>query len=1129
MQSDHEGSESSESPVIAADDDSSSDSASSYHPPPAAVKKKKPVSSKTPSKVPSKVTSKPPAAKVVTPASASSSTPSSSKSTKRRRVSSSSESSSSDDDDDESPPKRRHRSSKKKSKKSSKDKKSDKGKRHRKKKKLPPPSSSEESSDEESPPPPPPKPRTTDTFIERRRVLMNDLTTFFEEHALESSSKKLLHKILAMVRETECDSSKKANSALYVPSPRASAAAAPAPAPLPKESCLKCKEMVEKRDIHERDLTGRGTCVKCLIEISRQVKCSFCKQSGKELKNGLCRGCTRSRQLFELAARKCTMCKEEEATGPGGLCISCTMCQNLLKGSKSSVPDPPSAAAASSSSSSSSIKPLLTKRPQPNNSSSSMASPAKKPKLSSRLTSQLATLEQDDYTPPAHSSAAVAPASAAAAAAEPSLPLALRGFKPELERLADDDPRRKPFQLDHEHGIYKDRGQQANVDAIEASIDDSGFAIDTSPKGTGKSVCLATVGHKYDYVFIISPVGGVRADHLATCRLQGTGVAAALSYSTLVGHTGKPLSHPWLRRIDTIEVGGRTRNGTVSKRPLIRFERTEMLVALMQTYRILFVLDEVHNARSQASPRAIALATMFALIFDSSTGKRHQGCRSAVLLQSGTLFDRREQVANILQMIGQLPININKANPLFKVQPKKGEIELYSVQGFYDRCRQLDPETADIIYRRYITFPKKLLSVAPCAGPVKMGTTERCSLFLYNLFVKILQVRHGSCMPAYRHPGFIIRNSFFCFEKQEDLDAYNQAVSGFEAAQKQVDESRKKKDGPVTSMTHVFAQHKNVDASKIPIAIRVVRNRLESNPHCKVIIAVNYTEDAHRLRDALAEYQPLMLTGEESATENQRIILQKAFQDSHYEKVNGKKVLRDRLIIANSTMASEGINLHDTSKDSKNPRWSYGMPSYHSIRSDQFTARTHRYGLGPNAEINFRWLYARNTIGPLEYKGGALVHVCAEQNVLERNANRSQVLKEVSVGGHSPAEMLDYAIDYEQEIETVPGGPMVSIGKGNFEVGNGIDLTKESDSGDESDAESMYSSRPAAASSAAAASSSPLYQATAADEGEADHEGFCEEAEDDEEEEEEDQEDEDFNPDEHHSAGEEEDIEIDDE
>jgi hypothetical protein len=917
------------------------------------------------------------------------------------------------------------------------------------------------------------------------------MSEFFLARVDTKEAANKLQNIFRILASIPCDMTKKANLEPFSSSSSSLPVAAPAAAPKqpkPKEPEPKVKEA------------------------KKPVPCLSCDQPKLELKDGVCKSCIKASALYGIPLN-CKVCESHEKLGPDGLCASCEIVSKRRTQFAAAAPSSAAAAAAA--------RPSL-KSPTPAKVPSSFASkpvksggstaatskPSKPLKSAGGSASMPPLLEQDDYVPVLRndededdaestlSSAIARPAAAAAASSSGSKRVSKAdstkssSFVPILEKMPDGQ-QPDPFVLDTEHGVPVNRGQQASVDKIEESIEEVGFAIDSSFKGTGKSVVAAEVGRKYDYIFYVTPVGGVRHDHIATSRRHGNGVAAAISYSTLTGKSNTGVSHGWLIRRDTLKptTNFKANGAAPAAHYITSYEVTEKLRELIRTKKVLFVLDEVHKARSQSSPRALALATMFSLIFDSNTGTRKPGVESAVLLQSGTLFNRREQVVCILQMVGLLPSIIGVHNKLFVTKRAKkdkgtgniveqGTLELGSCKGFYHLCEKLDKPVAKEIYKAYIQYPKKLMSVEPLADKIPMTTSERGSLFLYSLFVRIIQVKYGSSMPIYRHKGFSIKNTFYCFETDAEQEAYNEAVQGFREEQEQQEENRRK-NRSVDMMT-VWARHKKVDATKVPLLIRAVRTALEADPHCKVFVPVNYTEDLERVVAAFASYTPLVLSGTLKLGENERACLQTMFQEAEYteDEDGGEPVLQHRLLVANSEMACEGINLQDTSPDSRNHRWAFGMASCHGIRCDQLTARIHRYGIGNDAQINFRWVYGRATRGPPEFIPGTQDpgSEVAEGEILERLAGRSQVLKEVSSLGST--EGTDYAIDYKQEIEIFPGGPMLPVVISNKrKVRDAVDLTSEDHvSGEDEDDEEMKESSQPASSSAAAAAADSSYR-----------------------------------------------------
>ena len=141
-------------------------------------------------------------------------------------------------------------------------------------------------------------------------------------------------------------------------------------------------------------------------------------------------------------------------------------------------------------------------------------------------------------------------------------------------------------------------------------------------------------------------------------------------------------------------------------------------------------------------------------------------------------------------------------------------------------------------------------------------------------------------------------------------------------------------DGQKNSMFRLLVE---CETAKVPMLVRVVTKQLNQQNAGKVLIFTNYCHTVDLLIDGLQRFHPLVLQGKLSDEHRRSAI------DTFQNDPNR------RLLIANITVASTGINLQDIKGDE--PRYSYLFPSFRFIDIEQASGRTHRIGMKSDAHI----------------------------------------------------------------------------------------------------------------------------------------------------------------------------------
>jgi hypothetical protein len=332
------------------------------------------------------------------------------------------------------------------------------------------------------------------------------------------------------------------------------------------------------------------------------------------------------------------------------------------------------------------------------------------------------------------------------------------------------------------------------------------------------------------------------------------------------------------------------------------------------------------------------------------------------MLLSAIPFDKEEHSINLLRLIGYI-----RHPRLYTYVGRPPQLRLEGLQELIDAANFIDPD--------------KTRAVMAGIPLIKSMMTK----LVYRLYSEVILDRiAGSMPPPDIEATFDAKNGFYNINPAnaarlaEGIAMLANAVGyveGMAVAQIQA--------ATIGVVTTALVK---IETAKAYDIARVARSILTTHPTGKVIISVNYTDTLEFLRQALADYNPILLYGD--VPPRRRHLLVRDFNTN----------LAKHVLIMNTAVGGHGISLHDTVGGA--PRFMLLSPSYKLLEIAQATGRIYRDGTVSDATV--RMFYGKGR--------GA-----QETNILTAMARKTNTAKGTVAGPAKDTLVLpgDYANDIE--------------------------------------------------------------------------------------------------------------------
>jgi SNF2 family DNA or RNA helicase len=493
-------------------------------------------------------------------------------------------------------------------------------------------------------------------------------------------------------------------------------------------------------------------------------------------------------------------------------------------------------------------------------------------------------------------------------------------------------------------------------------------AFDMSMMGAGKTYVSSEIAVKFGFkrVIVICPASVVGKWKMMKST-YGVPIQYVMSYEMLRSTKDHQPYHGLLKRFDEI-INERSRS--VSFRPSgedgipvletrhqVRFEATDKLKEIVKE-GCLFIFDEAQKVKNKNAQWYAAKTIAETLIEISG--------KSRFLLLSGTPIDKEEHALNIMNMMGFI-----RSRKLYTTD--EGKIILIGAKELILFCEKVNKKATEDTLASY---------------PIRVK--EDVNKLCYYLFQNVIKKYMTSSMPPPKISNVNIdtKNGYYIMESETDKVKLRNAIDTINRTLRK--RIYRRADGniynnPIQKLGGVVKQLMLIEALKVPIFVRLAKQKLQENPNAKVALFVNYTSNLDALIKDLSIYNPIKFNGQVSKDERQ--ILINKFQEPNNDY---------RLFIGNIGASATGIDLDD--KYGNFPRYAYASPNFSILDLHQLTRRFYRLDTKSNSV--FRFVYVKGF---------------SEVNILNNLAKKSNVMKDTLTeqveGG------IKFPGEYENEIE----------------------------------------------------------------------------------------------------------------
>lgn len=436
--------------------------------------------------------------------------------------------------------------------------------------------------------------------------------------------------------------------------------------------------------------------------------------------------------------------------------------------------------------------------------------------------------------------------------------------------------------------------QKEHYERLSEILEKYSYAIDASEPGTGKTHASSALAVKYNRPIIVFGPNSAR-----------------LTWENAIDRYKLKTLKNGFTNYEKFRPNARSKKNEFFESSSDDYVLTQEMKELLHTECII-IFDEAQALKNRQS---LTFKAAKCVIDEARRGK------AWVLLLSGSLIDKVNQPIGFLYLLNIISQPWLYTNVFGNID-LGGLIELQT----WLRGTKLANEFGNC---PFIFFPNPTLA----------------NRYIYNIFVNFVKPEIISIMPRVVRKDIEgnslaklnVKNGFYRLDKRERL-LYDEVVSKTNQLLFATTEGVNANGTLNVVLSSFVGRLIEIQKIKVKSLVRIAKQDLKNN--YKVIIYSNYEEVIQELKLSLEEYNPIVLTGKVKTVERDKLI-------SQFEEDNGNH----RLLIANTTLGSKSLNLHDTT--GKYPRRMYIMPSYFINDLHQAVFRTYRVGTVGEAYVRF--------------------------------------------------------------------------------------------------------------------------------------------------------------------------------
>ena len=482
--------------------------------------------------------------------------------------------------------------------------------------------------------------------------------------------------------------------------------------------------------------------------------------------------------------------------------------------------------------------------------------------------------------------------------------------------------------------------QVTHYDRMCAILAENEFVIDNSTPGSGKTYTATKYiqNHPFDVILIVCPNSLVTKWKAVQrmCHIK----AMVISYTQLIGRLNKHPKHGLLARYDYTN---HSKSGRIIAN--VQYTGTDMFTQMARNQRVCCIFDEIQDMRNSTSLISMASKKIITILHHMSIAvHRSKETEHKFMYLSGTPFDSERNVVTFLQTIGVITRNLFSYN----IQTQTNTPDGFEEAMYY--YQQLMP-TPEEIETNPFEWANDLPIITKMRGNARSAdTSAKATPIVFELFRPLIMRRFGTSMiqPAPSNGVGIHVINTYCSLKGESYHLYEKIRNRSIELIRNVDIEQDQEQTTPASNTEIignaFELIALLEKCLIQSLVNLAKMELRANPNTKVVIAATFKKAIQTIFEELAEFEPIVLSGDVSADIRHSLI--DAFQAPN---------TAIRVIIGNLSVISTGIDLDD--KHGGFPRQVFIFPTYRIMDAYQFNFRFLR-GTTTKTSTTIRYLYS---------------------------------------------------------------------------------------------------------------------------------------------------------------------------